>query len=165
MKSHEVMKRAIDRVGIKSVAAELRLSKSLLYKWCEERPDARQPERSGATNPLDRVAALIRITRDPALSAWLCEQADGFFVENPKPPRPGQVSGEILQNTQRLLKEFSDVLDEVSRALRDDLGIDLQEAARIRREWEELKTLAEGFVRGCEQGHFATHPPPSDASR
>ncbi len=164
MKSHEVMKRAVDRVGVKSAASAMRLSRSLLYKWCEARPDSDRPERSGAANPLDRVAALIRITGEPAIAGWICEQADGFFVENPTPPKPEQISGEILDNTQGLLKEFSDVLDEVSRALRDGQGINLEEAGRIRREWEQLKTRAEGFVRGCERGHFEI-PGPAPGAR
>lgn len=154
MKSHEVLKRAMARVGVKAVAAEMGLSPSLVYKWCEGQRDDERPDQSGAVNPLDRVREIQRITGDAEMIGWLCGQAGGFFVENPKPIRPEKVGTTVLDNTRALLREFSGLLDEVSRAIGDGTGVSGDEASRIRREWEQLKTRAEGFVRGCEQGTF-----------
>ena len=40
MQSHEVLREAADKVGVKKLAAELKLSPALVYKWCEEaQPD------------------------------------------------------------------------------------------------------------------------------
>jgi hypothetical protein len=53
MDSSEVLKNAISGVGAKSVAADMNLSASLIYKWCQ--PSGRV-EDSGADNPLGRLS-------------------------------------------------------------------------------------------------------------
>ena len=86
--------------------------------------------------------------------SWLCSRAGGVFVPNPEKVRARDVDATVIGSTQLMLREFSDVLDEVSRALGDDMGIDLEEAKRIRREWDDLKAKAEAFVMACEAGTF-----------
>ena len=154
MESYEVLRKAVSGPGVKAVAAEMGVSTSLVYKWTQA--PSREPldGRSGARNPLDRVRELVRITGDAAIVSWLCAEAGGVFVANPPAPEPERVDSSVIANTQEMLREFSDVLDEVSRALGDEAGIDAAEAARIRREWEELKAKAEGFVLACEAGSF-----------
>ena len=56
--------------------------------------------------------------------------------------------------TQRILKAFSEMLDMVSRSIGDDGGVDLDEAQKIRVEWEELKRVAEQFVLQAEAGRY-----------
>ena len=148
-KSHEILKEAINRVGAKSVAKDLRLSPSLIYKWCEP---ITGDEASGSENPLDRVLSLIKATKDPAPVHWLCQHLGGFYV--PNPPSPETAKETILVATQKLLQEFTDVLQAVSSGLSNDNSIDEAEAARIREEWEVLKRHAEAFVVGCEKGAF-----------
>ena len=148
-KSHEVLKEAVNKVGAKSVAKDLRLSPSLVYKWCEP---ATGEDASGSENPLDRVLALVKATKDPGPIRWLCQNVDGYFVENHKDKRI--CSENALLATQRLLRQFTDVLQAVSAGLSDDNSIDEREASKIRREWEELKGLAEAFVMACEGGSF-----------
>ena len=46
------------------------------------------------------------------------------------------------------------MLQAVSESYGEDTAIDAQEAANIRREWEQLKTLAEQFVLTCEAGGY-----------
>jgi len=75
-------------------------------------------------------------------------------VENPEPVR-GEIDTRVVTNTQQVISEFSDMLAEVSGALEDGEGIDAGEAARIRKEWEELKSLCESFVTACEEGVFS----------
>lgn len=140
MKSHEVIKETVDSLGAKKVASELGVSLSLLYKWSEP------TDESGAANPLDRVAQLSRITNDPRCVMWLCQQMDGVYVKN-----PATLAGklDVLRETQRLLKEFSDVLMAVSTAW-EDAKVSKEEAEKIRAEWDELKSIAETFVVACE---------------
>lgn len=141
--SHEVLKEAIDGVGAKAAAAKLGLSQAMVYKWCAD------PGGSGTPNPLDRIAALVELTGDPGAVAWLCEAAGGIFVANPDPKR-GSDPVAVLSQTQKLVREFSDLLDVIAQSMADG-KVDPAEARRIRSEWEALKRQAEGFVRACER--------------
>lgn len=159
MDSHEIMRRTIAKAGVKSVAADLALSSSLVYKWCQ----AKGEEACGAGNPLDRILALCRITGDPAPIVWLCEQVNGFFVEN-MPPDAADTDVRALIMTQRILHEFSEMLDMVSQSMANDGGIDADEAKQIRVEWEDLKRVAEQFVLGCEMGLYKPETTGTDTS-
>ncbi len=155
MRSYEILKRAADGVGVKALAAKLRLSQALIYKWCQEW-DPEEPDASGARNPLDRVADIVRFTGDARVVNRLCHEAGGFFVSNPA-ERPPNVSAELLSNTQRLVKEFSQLLLTVTRSIEDDGKIEPAEADRIRDAWEVFKGTVEAFTVACERGIF--HPP------
>ena len=130
MRSFEVLKRAADRVGVKALAAELRLTPALIYKWCQEY-DPHDPDKSGARNPLDRLSDLVRVTGDIQVVNWLCHEADGFFVKNPT-EHPVNIRTELLVETQRLVQEFSQLLLTVTRSIEDDGRIEPAEADRIR---------------------------------
>jgi len=47
MRSHEVLERAADTIGVTMLASKLRLSSALIYKWCQE-SDPDDPDASGA---------------------------------------------------------------------------------------------------------------------
>lgn len=151
-RSHEVLREAADRIGVKALAAQLKLSPALVYKWCQPW-DASDPDSSGARNPLDRLADVLEVTGDVEVVNWLCQKAGGFFTPNPRVD-PRHVDTDLLMSTQRLVKEFSDMLEEVSRSIADDGMISSPEAERIRRHWETLKRVAETFVVSCEAGLF-----------
>src|SRR5215213_8425367 len=85
MKSFEVIRQAVDEPGVKAVAAALRVSPALVYKWCEPPAEEGDPDQSGAKNPLDRVREMYLLTKDIRLIRWLCNEADGFFVSDPVP--------------------------------------------------------------------------------
>lgn len=148
MRAYEVMQRAIEPVGAKAVAARLKVSSSLVYKWCE--PE----DASGTRSPLDRLAELLEVTRSTAPVEWLCRRMGGFFVRDPKVPESGW-DAEYVAHTQQLLQRFSELLQAVSESIKDDAAIDENEAERIRAEWEELKSSTESFVIACERGLFA----------
>ncbi|MFQ5591719.1 MAG: phage regulatory CII family protein [Phycisphaerae bacterium] len=154
MRSHEVLKRAADIVGVKALAAAIRLSPALIYKWCQE-SDPENPDASGARNPLDRLAEIVRVTGDKEVVNWICHEANGFFVANTaySPPDPG---AELLANTQRLVKEFSQLLMTVTRSIEDDGVIEPAEADRIRDAWEVFKGTVESFAVACERGVYST---------
>jgi hypothetical protein len=152
MRSHEVLRRASDTIGVKALAAVLKLSPALVYKWCQEW-DPQDPDAGGARNPLDRIADIVRATGDREVINWLCNEGGGFFVTNPSEPRPS-LSTELLMNTQRLVTEFSTLLGAVTRSIEDDGLIAPAEADRIRRAWEPLKATVEAFTVACERGLY-----------
>jgi len=153
VKSWDVLREAVDRVGVKVVAAKLNLSTALVYKWCQEPPTEEDRDASGARNPLDRLQTLYDVTRDPRLINWMCQIAGGFFVANPT-VQPGQREEHLLGTTQRVVQDFSELLSSISRSIKNDGQIMPDEAETIRRSWEKLKSLAECFVVACEQGLY-----------
>jgi len=152
MESHDVLKQAIDRIGVKAVASELRVSPALVYKWCEA-AGSDDPDASGTRNPLDRIREIVRLTDDEQIVAWLCQQAGGFFVHN-APVKTRKYDADLLESTQKLVRQFSELLGEISQSVSDDGQITANEAGRIRQDWERLKTLVETFVVACEKGIY-----------
>ena len=150
-KSHEILKKAITQCGAKSVAADMGLSQSMIYKWCQP---SGEPDCSGADNPLDRLLEVCRLTGDDSLIDWLCQQTGRFRVKNPPTDPSIDIGHSVMNNTQVILKEFAEMLNAVTESYDHELRIDLQEAQRIRREWDVLKSAAEQFVCACEQGAF-----------
>ena len=152
MRSYDVLKKAADVIGVKALAAKLRLSPALVYKWCQEY-DPKDPDIGGARNPLDRLAEIVQATGDERVVNWLCHEAGGFFVRNPR-AHGGDNETELLRRTQALVKEFSGLLSTVTSSIEDDGQIEDQEADLIRRKWETLKITAESFVVACETGCY-----------
>ena len=153
MKSYEVIRQAVDGPGVKSVAAGLKVSSALVYKWCEPAAGDEDPEQSGTKNPLDRVAELYAQTGDLRLARWVCNAAGGFFVPNVERPR-GSLEANLYRQTRAMVRDFSELLDEVTESVEDDQQVDEQEADKIRQKWEDLKMGLEHFVQLCEKGHF-----------
>lgn len=150
MKSHEVLKKSVSDLGVKSVASDLGLSTSLIYKWCQP---TGSDDASGADNPLDRLARVYELTQDTGPVEWLCQRANGYFVPNVPLQQVDAIP--LLHMTRLIVREFSELLDVLTESIDNDGVIDLQEAERIRAEWEKLKSSAENFVASCEQGMYA----------
>ncbi|HAV61064.1 MAG TPA: hypothetical protein DCY13_01705 [Verrucomicrobiales bacterium] len=161
MQSHEILREVFKGSSPKQIAAELGVSLSMVYKWAES-PEG---EGSGATNPLDRIHAMIRVTGDRRLVQWLCEKAGGFFIQNPKEKHPHPEF--LIPATNGIVQEFADLLSVIAVAAADN-HISKQESKDIRRRWEELKSVTECFVRCCEEGNFSklrdTMPKAAEAS-
>jgi len=149
MESFEVLRESMKTAGIKAVSVDMNLSASLLYKWCEENDNL---DSSKTYNPLDRVLKLYKITGDTNPISWLCQQTGGFLVKNPLAKQSKNTP--VIRATQSILKEFSEVLEAVSKSLDDDGKIDAEEAEQIRNEWEDLKEATESFVVACEKGIY-----------
>ena len=154
MKSYEVIRQAVDEPGVKAVAAALKVSPALVYKWCEPPAEKEDPDQSGAKNPLDRVREMYELTKDIRLVRWLCNAAGGFFVANPVPELRRAPDETIFTETRAMVGDFSELLDEITGSLEDDSQIDAEEADNIRQRWEDLKAIVERFVIGCEKGHY-----------
>jgi hypothetical protein len=80
----------------------------------------------------------------------VCEQANGFFIRNPEGVPAGQP---LIPITNDIVQEFADMLATIARSSADNV-ISKDEARTIRRRWEELKTVTEGFVHAAEKGAF-----------
>ena len=153
MHSHEVMREVLKKTSAKQIAADMHLSLSLVYKWAEPAEDG-----SGASSPLERVGQLLRITGDARLAQWICERADGFFIRNPHNLPPNQ---RLIPATNDIVQEFADMLATIAGASADNT-ISKDEAKTIRRRWEDLKSVTEGFVRAAESGNYGQLKPPAD---
>jgi hypothetical protein len=147
MDSHEVMREVLKKTSAKQIAADLGLSLSLIYKWAEPPED---DSGSGAGSPLDRVGQLIRITGDVRVAQWVCERAGGFYIRNPQNLPSGKA---LIPITNDIVQEFADMLATIAVSSADSV-ITKDEAKNIRRRWEELKSVTEGFVKAAEGGHF-----------
>jgi hypothetical protein len=150
MQSHEVMREVLKKTSAKQIASDMNLSLSLIYKWAEPPED---DSGSGASSPLDRVGQLIRITGDARVAQWVCEQADGFYIRNPHNLPPV----DTLRATNDIVQEFADMLATIATASADNV-ISKDEAKTIRRRWEELKSVTEGFVKAAETGTYGPRP-------
>jgi hypothetical protein len=144
------MKKSVSDLGVKSVASDLGLSTSLIYKWCQP---TNSDDASGAENPLDRLARVYELTGDRGPIEWLCRKADGYFVENVPTQEVDAIP--MLHMTRRIVREFSDLLDVLTESIENDGKIDCDEAVKIRVEWEALKSSAESFTHACENGCYA----------
>ena len=147
MKSHEIIKESCKKRGMKTVASEVGVSTSLLYKWSQS-PDE---SGSGSKNPLDRIINLIHAANDPQMIEWICEQAGGYFVRNPESRE--EKNYEVMPATNEIVSQFSALLSEISEAAQDN-AIANNESKRIRKVWNALKSFTEGFVSCCEKGDF-----------
>jgi len=146
MDSHELLRDVFQKANPKEAASELGLSLSMIYKWAEA-PD----QKSGAANPLDRVAILYKSTQDPRIVQWICQSAGGFFIKNPKTHHAHP--DYLVPAMNEVVQEFADLLSVMASAATDN-QITHDEASQIRARWENLKSVTEGFVHCCEEGNF-----------
>ena len=146
MESHEVLRDVFQKISPKQAAAELGLSLSMVYKWAEP-----PSERSGAANPLDRVAVLMHCSNDSQIAQWICQKAGGFFVKNPRADNLHPLH--LVPAMHTVVQDFADLLSVMASAAHDG-QITPSEAKIIRARWEELKSVTEEFVRCCEEGDF-----------
>src|ERR1041384_6382731 len=149
MKSYDVIRQAVDEPGVKAVAAGLKVSPALVYKWCEATAEADETEQSGAKNPLDRVREMYMLTKDIRLIRWLCNEAGGFFVSNPVPELRKSLDESIFAETRAMVRDFSELLDTITESVEGDSSVDSDEAEQIRQKWEDLKACVERFAVAC----------------
>jgi hypothetical protein len=110
MQAHEVIREVLKKTPAKQIAAEMGLSLSLVYKWAEPPVDE---SGSGANSPLDRVGQLIRISGDPRIAQWTCEESGGFFIRNPHQLKQ---SNQLIPVTNDIVQEFADMLATIAKA-------------------------------------------------
>jgi hypothetical protein len=146
MESHELLRELFQKVSPKEAAAEMGLSLSMIYKWAEPPSST-----SGAANPLDRVAALIRCSDDHSIVQWICHQAGGFYVKNPNANHAHALH--LVPAMNSVVQEFADLLSVMAASAADN-QITAAESKSIRARWEQLKSVTEEFVQRSEAGNF-----------
>ena len=119
----------------------------MIYKWAEPP----QADSAPSANPLDRVAALVHCSNDARIVQWICQNAGGFFVKNPRTTNAHP--DYLMPATNEIVQEFADLLAVIASAAADN-QINRTEAKTIRARWEELKSVTETFVSCCEAGNF-----------
>src|SRR5256885_16799866 len=119
MRSHEIIRNSVEEPGVKAVAAALKVSPALVYKWCEPPAEDGDPDQSGAKNPLDRVRELYTQTKDIRLVRWLCNEAGGFFCANPDVKLKKPLDHLIFEQTRAMVRDFSELLDVVTESVED----------------------------------------------
>ena len=147
MQSYELLREVFKSKPPKQVSEDIGLSVSVLYKWAEPPEHAAG---SGIGNPLDRVEALLQSTGDVRIAQWICQRANGFFIQNPRSIQPPHF---LIPATNQIVQEFADLLQVIAKAAHDN-DVTSPEAKQIRARWEELKSVTEGFVACCEEGNF-----------
>ena len=150
MKSHRLLKKIFKEKSVQQIADHMNLSPSTIYKWAES-PDTGSA--SGISNPLDRALTLYEATEDKRVINWLCEKSGGFFVSNTEADNGASNPQRLAPATSVVVKQFADLLSTVAEAASDS-RISQREAANIRKEWEKLQRVAEGYVTCCEEGNF-----------
>lgn len=143
-----MVKELFEVMSPKELAAELGVSVSLIYKWAEPTGDSG----SGTPNPLERIAALLKVTGDIRIAEWVCRNAGGFYTKSPDTVVAGD-SNSVAVLTNQIVQDFAGMLSSIATAAMDD-SIDSKESSDIRNRWEHLKSVTETFVCCCEHGNF-----------
>jgi DNA-binding Lrp family transcriptional regulator len=143
MNSKEAMKKACAERGIKEIAECLKLSPTAIYNQIND-PDK--------NDILSKFVDFVNACGNDVAVRWVCEELNGIFVKNPDVVVTGHDSMKPPY-VPDALREFSEVIREISKAMEDE-RITKEEAAGIRREWDELKAVLERFVLACEFGYM-----------
>jgi len=147
MDETKLLTEIVNKYGAKRISQETGVGLATIYRWLQ--PDSRVP--GGSRNPLKWVTALIRCTKDLRVTEWMCMQQGGFFVANPKVIEHPQQPAVSCHN--RIVAGLADMLKLIIEAAEDG-RITAEEVESIRREWESLKSITEGFERDCERQDF-----------
>lgn len=152
MKSHEMFRELFETVSPKELASALGLSVSMIYKWAEPSGEVG----SGTPNPLERIAALLKITGDIRIAKWVCLRAGGFYIKSPEAAQ-SEGARSVVTETNQIVQDFAEMLSAIATAAVDN-AITAEETRDIRNRWEHLKSATEAFVCCCERGNFETSP-------
>ena len=139
--SADILKSAVSKVGVKQVAAQLKVSTSLVYKWCDPKQISGE---SSINNPLERVVDLYELTQDDQMVQWICEQTNGFLTKNPSVDP--DLTRSDLEHTQEIVREFSELLTVISSSISNGSSLSSKQLITIRSEWEDLKQAGESFI-------------------
>jgi hypothetical protein len=146
MDTNELLRLLCKKLGTKQIADALGISVSLVQKWSGQGDSHR-------TNPLeDFIEFAVAVKWDAELMHSLCAEAGGYFVHNPE-----VTNGKPLPLDKahyKVLHDLAQTLALITREAEHDSIC--KDAAKIRRNWDGLKSLVEGFVVGCEKGCFRT---------
>ena len=142
MNSKEALKKACAERGVKEIAESLNISPTAIYNQIND------PNKNDILN---KFVDFVNACGNEIPIEWASEQLNGIFVKNPDVV--AKHDSMTPPYVPEALKEFSDVIREISNAMRDET-VTPDEAERIRKEWDELKVVLERFVLACEFGYI-----------
>lgn len=144
MDSKEAMRRSCQALGVKGVADNLGISPTAIYNQINDK---------NKVDILRRFVDFCDATENNQAIRWACEELNGVYIANPS---LSIKHGDMDQNCiSSAVREFGEVLQEIGAATQDG-QVTQDEAVKIRKEWEDLKRLLEGFVLACECGYMKT---------
>jgi len=142
--SSDVLKKAIDKVGVKAVVNQLDVSQPYVYKWLQGK------DGSGTRNPLDRIKTIVDITGDTTPIDWLCKSFGGTFVKDD--PTGGEFElSQYFQYHADISNKLSNLNSAILGAIIGDQRVDQEEYEDIQSKWYETKQVVESFVQACEK--------------
>lgn len=150
--THLVLKNAVDRAGPKRISRALDVSLSLVYKWTQPPRTKKNPNASGARNPLDKLVTIFHLSQDLEIIHFLCRVARGYYTSNPQ--HASAQAQNFVSATVSSLNDFADMIQHAEKSLTNDGEIDDNEAKKLRKMWDKLKGRLESFVVACEEGQF-----------
>lgn len=83
----------------------------MIYEWEEPSGDAG----SGTPNPLERIAALLKVTGDIRITEWVCRMAGGFYTKSPDAVDNGE-SNSVATATNRIVQDLAGMLSAIANA-------------------------------------------------
>src|SRR5690606_37917041 len=123
-----------------------------VYKWTQPPRTKKNPNASGARNPLDKLVTGFHLSQDLELIHFLCRVARGYYTTNPQ--LQSREGASFVSTTVNALNDFADLMHHAEKSLADDGEIDNDEAKKLRRMWDRLKGRLEHFIVACEEGRF-----------
>ena len=147
MNSKEALKKSCEDRGVKEIAESLKISPTAIYNQIND------PKKNDILN---KFVDFANACENNIPVEWVAEQLNGVFVRNPNVV--AKHDSMTPPYIPAALKEFSDVIREISNAMLDE-KITPEEAAKIRKEWDELKIILERFVLACEFGYINNNQP------
>ncbi len=121
----------------RTIATCLDLSESSVQKW-QQRPNQGN---SGSANPFDHLAVLSQATGSLKMIHWLCSEIKGHL----RSAKTNITNGIVPWPT--VYWELTELDYLVTRALRDDGDVKPQEAEKIRKQWNDLRSWMAALFR------------------
>ena len=140
MNSKQALKLACQDRGIKDIAECLSISPTAIYNQIND---------PGKNDILNKFVDFVNACGNDIPIQWAASELNGIFLKNPDIEAK---KDEINQTyVPEALQDFGNVIKEIGQAMEDG-KVTLEEAEKIREEWDKLKVLLETFVLACEFG-------------
>lgn len=140
MNSKQALKLSCQDRGVKDIAECLSISPTAIYNQIND-PDK--------NDILNKFVDFVNACGNDIPIQWAAAELNGIFLKNPDIEAK---KDEINQTyVPEALQNFGNVIKEIGQAMEDG-KVTLEEAEKIRKEWDKLKILLETFVLACEFG-------------
>jgi hypothetical protein len=146
MQPHDILSNIVPRGKARYLANMLGISESLVIKWMRQPISEESPTATGAPNPIERVERIIEFAflyspeGAQLLVSHFQAMLDEFYARVTRQPLTSQ------EWRDKLGQGNVEVAEAISAIIRGD------DAVKMRKEWEEAKSIVEEIVRRAEAG-------------